>query len=259
MRRGLRNGPLLVLSVMAALVLSACEFRIHADLVIAEDESGTLAVELSMDEELAALAGGDFGGGPAIGEDMVPDGWSAAVVSGDGHEGIRATAEFDSLDQLRTRLDGLAAETGAVGTPVPGFLSDISPTREGDTFLFRLVIPEDFEGLLGEGLDESPIPLDLGMLDQVFDIRLTVVLPGEIVTTNADVVTGETLVWNLSLTDNGRVLEAESELPGGGPGRVIMWAAVGLALAVVVYVVFKMRGRRRAAPANPPENPPTSS
>ena len=254
MKRGRSNGLLIALSLIAALMLTACEFRIHANLVIDEDESGTLALKLSMDEELASLVGGDFGSQLAIGEDMVPDGWNAEVISGEGQEGILASTDFDSFDQLDERLVGLADEADTTGTPLPtGFMSGISPTRDDDTFLFRLVIPEDTEGLIGEGLDESPIPLDLGMLDEVFDIRFTLTLPGEIVTSNADVVTGQNLMWDISLTDSGRVLEAESQLRGSRQGMIIVWAAVVLAVVVAGYIVVKVRKGRRAVASDPPE------
>ena len=241
-------GPVLLI---AALVLAACEFRIHADLVIEEDESGTLSVELSMNEELAALAGGNFGGELSIGEDLVPSGWTAEVVSDSGFEGIRASTAFASLDELGRRLGELADGTGADGTPLPAFLADISPTREGDTFHFRLLIPAEAEGLIGQGLEGSPIPIDLGVLDEVFDIRLSLVLPGDILTTNADVVTGQTLVWDISLTDSGRVLEAESQLPGPDRSRFVVWGAIALALVVVAYMVVKLRRRRPAAAPDP--------
>ena len=254
MTRGSRNALLGVLSVVTALALAACEFRIHADLVIEEDETGTMSLELSMDEELAALAGGDFGVEMAVGDEMVPDGWTAEVVSDVGYEGIRVSADFESLDQLGQRLDELTAETDTTLTPLLGFLSDISPTREEDTFLFDLVIPEEIDGLIAEGLDESPIPLDLGMLDQVFDIRFTLRLPGEIVTTNADTVTEEILVWSLSFTDSGRVLEAESQLPGSDQRMILLWAAVVLALVVAVVIVVRIRSRRRATASSPPES-----
>ena len=253
------NTPLTALLLVATLVLAACEFRIHADLVIADDESGTLSVELSMDEELAALAGSGFGGVVAIGEDMVPSGWAAELVSEGGYEGIRSSTGFESLDDLRGRLEDLVDEAGTAGTPLPAFLSDISPTRDGDTFIFRLVIPEAVEDLIGAGLEESPIPVDLAMLDSVFDVRLTMVLPGDLVTNNADVVTGDTLVWNVSLTDAGRVLEAESELPGPERTRFILWGAVVLALMVAAYIVVKLRRRRRAAVPDRAQGPAGSS
>ena len=259
MKIGWSSTPLHVLLLVAILVLAACEFRIHADLVIEDDETGTLSVELSMDEEFAALAGSGFGGVVAIGEDMVPSGWAADLVSEGGYEGIRSSTEFESLDDLRGRLEDLVDEAGTAGTPLPAFLSDISPTRDGDTFIFRLVIPEAVEDLIGAGLEESPIPVDLATLDTVFDIRLTMVLPGELVTNNADVVTGETLVWKVSLTDTGRVLEAESKLPGPDRTRYIAWAAVALALVIAVYIVVKLRKRRRAAVPDRAQGPPVSS
>lgn len=259
MKIGWRSTPLPVLLLVATLVLAACEFRIHADLVIEDDETGTLSVELSMDEELAALAGSGFGGVVAIGEDMVPSGWAAELVSEGGYEGIRSSTGFESLDDLRGRLEDLVDETGTAGTPLPAFLSDISPTRDGDTFIFRLVIPEAVEDLIGAGLEESPIPVDLAMLDSVFDIRLTMVLPGDLLTNNADVVTGETLIWNVSLTDAGRVLEAESELPGPERTRFILWGAVALALVIAAYIVVKLRKRRRAAVPDRAQGPPVSS
>ena len=259
MKIGWSSTPLPVLLLVATLVLAACEFRIHADLVIEDDETGTLSVELSMDEELAALAGSGFGGVVAIGEDMVPSGWAAELVSEGGYEGIRSSTGFESLDDLRGRLEDLVDEAGTAGTPLPAFLSDISPTRDGDTFIFRLVIPEAVEDLIGAGLEESPIPVDLATLDTVFDIRLTMVLPGELVTNNADVVTGETLIWNVSLTDAGRVLEAESELPGPDRTRFIAWAAIALALVIAAYIVVKLRKRRRAAVRDRAQGPPVSS
>ena len=240
--------PLLVLSAALCVLLAACEFRIHADLVIEEDESGALSVELSMDEELTALAGGALGGELAIGEDLVPQGWMAEVISEDGYEGIRASSTFDSLDQLGTRLDELAG--GAAGeTSLAGFLSEMSPTRVEDSFVFRFELPEDTESLLGDGLEVSPIALDLAMLDEVFDVRLALVLPGEVVAGNADFVTGETLIWNLSLTDSGRVLEAESRLPSSGPPMVIIWGAVAVAVAIALTILFRIRrGRNVPSP-----------
>ena len=240
--------PLLLAAL--CLFLAACEFRIYADLLIGEDESGTFSVELSMDEELAALAGGAFGGELAIGEDLVPQGWAAEVISEDGYEGIRASAAFDSLDQLGTRLEELAGGGATGDASLPGFLTGISPTRVEDSFVFRLEIPEDTESLLGEGLAASPIPLDLAMLDEVFDIRLTLVLPGEVVAHNADLLTGETLIWNVSLSDGGRVLEAESRLPSSGPPMIIVWGAVVLALVVTLTIVVRIRKGRKSPVAD---------
>lgn len=232
-----------VLALISVLLLAACEFRIHADLVIEEDESGTLSVELSMDEELAALTG-SFGGELTVGEEIVPAGWTAELVTDEGYEGIRALTDFGSLGELELRLGELAEGTGTADTPLLAFLADISPTREEDTFRLHLLIPEEVEAMIGEELQQSPIPIDLAVLDEVFDIRLSLVLPGDLLSSNADVVTGETLVWDISPADSGRVLEAESKLPGPDRTWWIVLGAAVLALLLLVFFVVKLRKDR---------------
>lgn len=273
-----RNIGLAVLLTVCALVLTACEFRIHTDLVIEEDGSGVLSLEMSVDDQLAGLAesgmGMDMmdmgeieimgeGEGPIelIDDGWVPDGWTIEVVS-DGYQGIRASTEFDDLDGLEQRLRDLA-ENGA-DIPIPmttgadGMLSGMSLGQEGDVLVFELEIPEQsdalFEGM--EGMEDDPA-LDLSVLDEVFDIRLTLTLPGEIVAerTNADLITGQTLVWNLSMDDGGRVLEAQSQLPRSGASMIIVWAVAALALAAAVYLVIDRRRRQAAAAPAASESP----
>ena len=236
---------LLLLSVVSALLLTACEFRVFADMVIEADESGTFTVELSMDAALASLAGDEFGDELPIGEDVLPDGWSTEVVSDDGFEGIRATVPFESLTGLRGVLSALVA-TGSESTDLGllDFLAGALPTREDDTFRFDLTIPADLAGL-GDDLAESPVPVDLAMIDQVLDIRISVMLPGDIVSHNADLHTGNLLVWNLSLTDSGRTLEAESRLPQPGAHTAIVWVAVAAALIIMAVLVVMVRSQRR--------------
>ncbi len=251
MKIGSGRLRLLVLSMVAALLLTACELRIFADLVVEADESGTFTVELSMDDALASLAGAELGDGLALGEELVPDGWSTTAVSEDGYEGIRSTASFESLAGLREVLSDLMS-TGGQSTDLGllDFLAAGLPTREGDIYRFSLAIPAGVEGMLGEGLAESPVPLDIAMLDQVFDIRISVMLPGEITSHNADLHTGNLLVWNLSLADPGRTLEAESRLQSSG--GAIVWVAVAAALVIVIVLVVMVRSRRsRAGSADP--------
>ena len=202
--------------------------------------------------------------GQLIDDEWVPDGWTIEVVSGD-YQGIRASTEFDDLDGLEQRLADLAVMDGVdipMTTGAGGMLtSGMSLAQEGDALVFRLVIPDQsdalFEGMEGmEGM-EGDFPVDLSMLDDVFDLRFTLTLPGEIVAerTNADLITGQTLVWNLALDDGGRVLEAQSQLPRSGASMIIVWAIVALALAAAVYLVIDRRRRQAAAAPAAPESP----
>ena len=248
MKIGSARLRLLLLSIIGSLLLTACEFRVYVDLVIQEDESGSLTVELSMDEALSSLVGAEFGGELSVGEDLVPDGWNTGVVEEEGFEGIRATATFESLTALHGVLSGLAGmQDGSPDMGLLGFLASGVPSREGDTFRFRLAIPAALGGILEEGLEEAPVQLELSMLDEVFDIRVSVKLPGDVVAHNADLDTGEALVWHLSLTDSGRTLEAESQLPQPGGRMVVVWVAVVAVLIVAIVLVLMIRSRRTKA------------
>lgn len=274
MKEKRRNIGLAALLAVCALVLAACEFRIHTDLVVEEDGSGVLSLEMSVDDQLAGLAesgmGMDMGEamgegegpvGQLIDDEWVPDGWTIEVVS-DDYQGIRASTEFDDLDGLEQRLADLAVMDGAdipMTTGAGGMLtSGMSLAQEGDALVFRLVIPDQSDALF-EGMEgmEGDFPVDLSMLDDVFDLRFTLTLPGEIVAerTNADLITGQTLVWNLALDDGGRVLEAQSQLPRSGASMIIVWAIVALALAAAVYLVIDRRRRQAAAAPAAPESP----
>ena len=272
MKEKRRNIGLAALLAVCALVLAACEFRIHTDLVVEEDGSGVLSLEMSVDDQLAGLAESGMGMdmdmgegegsvGQLIDDEWVPDGWTIEVVSGD-YQGIRASTEFDDLDGLEQRLADLAVMDGVdipMTTGAGGMLtSGMSLAQEGDALVFRLVIPDQSDALF-EGMEgmEGDFPVDLSMLDDVFDLRFTLTLPGEIVAerTNADLITGQTLVWNLALDDGGRVLEAQSQLPRSGASMIIVWAIVALALAAAVYLVIDRRRRQAAAAPAAPESP----
>ena len=177
------------------LLLSACEIRLHADLVIEEDETGTIAVVMAFDDALASLAGSDFDTELDAGleemTDQLPADWQTEVYAQDGFNGLRITVPFESLTELEDALTALAYGEPGSDSPFDGlmvFLDDAFPTRVDDNFLFSLTMP-GMDQALGEEL--GPMPMELSMLDSVFDIRLSLTLPGEIVSHNADFEVGE--------------------------------------------------------------------
>lgn len=262
-----------ILSAALALVLASCEIRIHTDLMVEEDGSGVLSSETSIDDQLmrmAEMSGEEIAPDEMLTEELLPDGgeWSIEPVTGD-YTGIRVSLAFDSLDDLRAQLDDMTAATGgafdemfggegmAGGSDLAdmaagaGILSDFSLTRDGEAFVFRAAVP-DTGALMDEAMGDDSMFMDMSMLDDVFDIRFALTLPGEIVSSNADLVTGQTLIWELSLDDRARVMEARSEVPGAGAGMIIALAVALLVLAAIVYIAVDRRRRRSAEEAAAP-------
>ena len=268
-----RNRTLLpILSAALVLVLASCEVRVHTELMVEEDGSGVLSSETSIDDQLmrmAEMSGQEILPDEMLTEELLPGGeWSIEPVTGE-YTGIRVSLAFDSLDDLRARLDDMTAAAGGAFDEMlggegmagssdladmaagAGILSDFSLTRDGDAFVFRSVVP-DTGALMDEAMGDDSLPIDMSMLDDIFDARFTLTLPGEIVSSNADVVTGQTLVWELSLNGGARVMEARSEVPSSGAGMIIALAVALLVLAAIVYIALDRRRRRSAEEAAAP-------
>ena len=245
-QHGLRRQPgaTLVRRVIPLLLfilaLSACKVRVDALLVIEEDESGTLTLEVSADQELRDLAESQGGSEITLNEE-IPDGWTFEDFTDGDFEGGRITTSFGSLDELRSRLSEFA-ETAGTDNGAPDFISQVQVTREGDLFNFRADLAGLEDGLgaaVGGELDASVFLADL------FDIRMVLTMPGTIVTSNADATAESTLTWNLSTNDDGRILEAQSDLGAARGGPVIGLIVLVLVIAVVGYVVIQRRKGQR--------------
>lgn len=233
--------------VMLALLASACQVRLAADVAIGRDGSGTFEFAVAIDEELAQdlreagvepLAGledaGDSSRWEVVGEE--PD---------DGGVRVRLQASFDdpdglaqlsadlhrSLDRddvrvhdglrLERRDDGSMAFSGRVGLALPA-----APGAEGQGVGFDA---EDLERLLEERGEEFVR----------YDVRVT--LPGEPLEHDADEVDGTALVWRAPV-DGMREISAVSAPPGTPP--LVIAVAVGLLVAVVTGVGAYLRRRR---------------
>ncbi len=237
--------------LLLALTLSSCTVRFDSRVDVNADESGTFALEIALDEEFRAFA--ESGEGPGFdfseGVGDVPAGWEVTEFTDGEFEGFRIAADFADFADLDRRLAELAA-TASDDSPAPIFIETSGLSRNGDQFVFSSQLTGLEEGLtdLGgesddftfEGLDPETL------LSQLFQIRFVVSLPGEIGSNNADAVDGNTLVWNVGFSDEGRSLEAVSTVGGGG--SLSTWLMIGLlilALGVVGFVVYRARQRSR--------------
>lgn len=236
-----RYFPILLL---LALGLSACTIRFDIGVEVNEDESGTFALFVGFDDEFKQLA--EQGGGDDLniteGLEDVPDGWSVEEVTEDGFEGVKIEVGFNSFEDLERRLGELneTTDTG-VGTD---FLSGFGLTHEGDEFRFKVDVSgvdEELTGAIGEGAGDD---LFTGFdLDELFQIRFKLTLPGEIGANNADLVEGNTLVWNVGLSEEDGTYEAVSTTGGGS--SALLFAGIAAAGVVVVGVGATAARRRK--------------
>lgn len=86
-------------------------------------------------------------------------------------------------------------------------------------------------------------------------MRFIVSLPGTIVSHNADSVNGNTLTWAIDFDDEGRTLQAVSDIGGSGSSVPIL-GVVALVAAVVLGVVLFLRRRRPSTPTGHEVSPP---
>lgn len=234
--------PLLLL----ALIASACKIRVDTNVVINEDESGTFALEISLDEELRALAEDDPSFGALTVTEDVPEGWVLEDFVDGEFEGVRASTTFDDFEGFERRLAEYAETAGAEDNVAPDFLSQLEINREGDIFSFRA----DLTGLeagLGAAIGgEDDLGVDpAAFIAELFEIRLILTMPGSVVASNADATAGTTLTWDISIVDDGRVLEAQSDVGGSAGGPIIGLIVLAAVIAAVVFIVLQRRNQQR--------------
>ncbi len=239
--------PLLVLAV----ALSGCTVRFDSRVEVDADESGTFALEISLDEEfreIAAESGGTTDFGFTEGLEDVPAGWNVSEFTDGEFEGFRIAAPFDDFADLDRRLAELAA-TADADSPAPVFIETSGLTRDGDRFVFNSQLTGLEDGLTDLGGDSGDFTLEgfdpATLFSQIFQIRFVVTLPGTIGSNNADSVDGNTLVWDIGFDDEGRNIEAVSDIGGGGGLPIVLILGLVLAAAIIGFVVYRVSRRRR--------------
>lgn len=245
-----RMIPLLALG----LLLSACTIRLDAAVTINEDNSGQFSVFVGLDKEFRQLAEQNGGSDLSFTDSLkdVPPGWEVADVTDGDFQGVRISTDFKSLADLESKVQQLRDSGDAAASP--SFLTDFGLTREGDEFRFSVDLQGIGQGLTeglggggGEDLLQGMDPTEL--FSNLFQIRFLLTLPGKIGENNADEVNGNTLIWNIDLTDEGKTLNAVSST--GGSSRSVLYLIGGIALLVVLgAAVIATRRRREEASVN---------
>jgi hypothetical protein len=238
-----RIAPLLALVVL----LTGCKIRMDSNLVINADESGTYAIEMSVDSELRQLA--EDQGEPldlTQGLEDAPEGWTVEEFTNGDFSGVRIGHDFASIAEFE---QDLAALVNLGGGSSAGMLTGIGLTHEGDEFTFEsdlTGVTDALGGLAGADLGSELEGVDMGaMFEQLFEVRIIITMPGEIGENNADEVNGNTLTWNVSLADEGKMLSAVSSVGGGSASALLIAGVVLLALLLLGLGTFYLQGRRR--------------
>ncbi len=245
--------------VVAMLWVSACQVATEVTVTVAEDGSGTVDVEVGLDDEALGRVGEPEQLFATA--DLVESGWivSAPTLDDDGFTRVRASRDFASTaeaEQLLAQVDGAV-----------GVFDEISLVRSDSftttTFTFDGVVdlsgglavfsdPELAASLDGEPLGESVEAIEERFgapLPELFSMVIAVDLPGE----QAD---GTVSRWVPTLGGDPVVMEATSEITDRTP---LVW--VGIAVASVVAAIgitgWRFRTRRAARRTDSPPDDPT--
>jgi len=217
---------LIAFALVVLVVLGAGCMKIHIDTVVEADGGGTATIELAMSREVAdavtrigELEEGQRGGGrnPAAVGDLGRDRLAAACRDAgvqllrhelrDDASGVRLTVTlgFSEVSDLSHALGALGSDAVArqgeelritrteeghyllANTPRPGALADSAAASEPSVSASE---PPD-----GEALQPFSVLLEhVGELD----IRRTITVPGEVISSNAREVEGRTSIWEIN-------------------------------------------------------------
>lgn len=245
--------PLLLLAAMAATLLPACELRLASDVRVAPDGSGTFELVVALDDELHGLLR-DGGVDPLAGIDdlsRTTPGWTVESSEDDaGGLEVSLAADFDDPEGFAALTDGVHA---ALDAEDGSLWEGLRLVLDGGEVAFRgeagLLVPR-FPGATGTiEFDED----DLAALveergDEFVRYELRVTLPGELLTHDADRVTGSSLVWDLPVGERRDVSATSRPEVAATPllvAAVVLVVATGTAASVVAVRARRNAARRR--------------
>lgn len=237
----------------ASLLLAACQLRLAADVAVEQDGSGTLTIQVALDDELAGLLE-ESGSDPLDGlqeASQLADGWSVDVQEQDG-VAVTLTAPFDDP----AGFERLTGELHAALDPADGALFRDLRLRVDDDGAAR------FSGRIGLLLPSTPgaegaeVRFDAGDLERLleergddfvrYELRLT--LPAAPSQHDADRASGRTLVWRAPVSSL-RAVSAESPGPSATPLLTALAVlAVSAAATATGVVLVRRHGPRRQGP-----------
>ena len=216
--------------LIMALLLCGC-MKMHVDVVWNEDNTATVSTTIGMEKtalEMMETTEEDIQ--QQFRESFEEEGdYTIENFSDDTHAGIIATQ----------KLDDITADSGDVGDGIIFVY-----TEQGGKKTYT--VSGELEGL------EMASDGDLtggGITLEDIDMKISIVMPGTIVSHNATEQDGNKLTWILSGSEVISI-EAVSEITGGG--LLWLWIVLGAVVLIggVVVVLLIMRKKKGAAPQN---------
>lgn len=227
---------LILLVVGVALLTVACKAEVNVLVDINDDESGTVAFEFGLDDELRGLL--ESSGGTAddlFGEldlDIATEGGTVTERTDGDMTFTGATKDFEDISQVMTDLVG--------DTSGEGLFTEFSFVMDDESAAFAAAASSEDQDIGDLGLDPS------ALTGEVFSANFILGMPGDVVEHNADEVLSDgRLKWSLPILGGTKTFIAESEF--GGSSLWWLWIVLGVVLvvAVIAIVAAVVLGKRQ--------------
>lgn len=233
---------------LLVLLLAGCRLGVRAEVEVARDGSGTVAMVVDLDADLLEEL-------DELGVDPTAE-LSAATGADEVWELERRTSDAGNLELTLSRQATDTAElTGALRELSAG-LSEDDPA-----LLVDLDVTVDDEGAVdlagtaelrppsgpGVVVDEAASAELAALVARSVDASLVATLPGPVTAHDADRVEGSTLTWKLT-SGQPRTVSAQAAAPTGWPVETVAVVLAGLLVVVSAVVVAVVLRRRRDQP-----------
>ncbi len=182
----------------------------------------------------------------------IPGDWQVERgTDGSGTRWVSLTRSFSELEELKQIMS-----ESVISSIVP--MDEFYITQDKGFFGTKTVFSTSLDpadAMSGAQGGASSLPADL--LETVLAIQNRLTLPGDIKDNNADLIEGNTLVWNIGLSGKTEMYGESVDRNWGAIIGVIVGAVVILALIVVaVLLLLRRRRRSRSSPSRPTEGEP---
>ena len=215
------NKPVLfVIVIMMAVLLSGC-MQMSIDIIWKEDNSGTLSMTIGIDKSVLSMMGTtEEDLQKQLKESMLEeDDYTVRNFSNEKYTGITAT----------TTIADMTTETNDTTQQISFNYTDKSGNK-------IYTVSGNFNGAEALGGNSSFEDSGLSMTD--IEMKMSITMPGEIISHNATNQEGNKLTWDMTETSTTEI-QATSEIGSGG--GMLLWILIGLGVLVVVTLFIFLR------------------